>query len=273
MPGLDPYHVTDKLDGAILDVMVTRLEARGKHPMFMGMLRDYLDFMEIEGAGEVLDMGCGTGVAAREIAGRDGFSGEVLGIDLSGYLIEVAGRLATEEGLAERITFRQGDTQSLNLNSERFDAVVAHTLLSHVGDPSAVLSEAKRVVKPGGLVGVFDGDYASVTFEQNDPEKAKADEEKVISAVITQPRVMRQLPRLGKNVGLELVKTYPYVLAEVGNADFWMSGIESFRKLIPKSGVMTETEAEAWADALRKSSEDGTFFGASNYYGYVLRRV
>jgi len=38
MPGLDPYHVTNKLDDAVLDVIVTRLEARGKHPMFMGML-------------------------------------------------------------------------------------------------------------------------------------------------------------------------------------------------------------------------------------------
>ncbi len=83
---------------------------------------------------------------------------------------------------------------------------------------------------------------------------------------------MRQLPRLAKSVGLELVKSFPYVLAEVGQADFWVSAIESFRKLIPKSGAMTEQEAETWADMILKTSEDGTFFGASNYYGYVLRR-
>lgn len=150
---------------------------------------------------------------------------------------------------------------------------MAHTLLSHVGDPGAVLGEAKRVVEPGGLVGVFDGDYASVTFEQEDPEKAKADEEKIISAVITQPRVMRQLPRRAKSVGLELVAAFPYVLAEVGQADFWVSAIESFRKRVPRSGAMTNDEAEAWADVILKMSEDGIFFAASNYYGYVLRRL
>jgi hypothetical protein len=83
---------------------------------------------------------------------------------------------------------------------------------------------------------------------------------------------MRQLPRLAKSVGLELVKSFPYVLAEVGQADFWVPAIESFRKLIPKSGAMTEQEAETWADMILKTSEDGTFFGASNYYGYVLQR-
>lgn len=97
-PVLDPYHVTNKLDDAVLDVIVTRLEARGKHPLFMGMLRDYLDCMEIESAGKVLDMGCGTGIAARAIAAREGFSGAVLGIDLSAYLTEAAERLANEKG-------------------------------------------------------------------------------------------------------------------------------------------------------------------------------
>ena len=45
MPGLDPYHITDKLDDSLLEVIVTRLEARGKHPFFEGMLQDYLDAM------------------------------------------------------------------------------------------------------------------------------------------------------------------------------------------------------------------------------------
>ncbi len=272
MPGLDPYHITDKLDDTLLDVIVTRLEVRGKHPLFEGMLRDYLDAMDIDSAGSVLDMGCGTGVAGRHIARRGGFSGEVLGIDLSPYLVEAAKRLAAGEGLEGRIKFQTGDTHSLDLGDEVFDAVVAHTLLSHVGDPLAVLSEAKRVAKPGGMIGVFDGDYASVTFEQEDQEKAKADDEKLISAVITQPRVMRQIPRLAKRVGLELVEAFPYVLAEVGQGDFWIPAIESFRKLIPKSGAMSEAEAESWADALLEASEQGVFFGASNYYGYVLKR-
>ncbi|MGQ0600878.1 MAG: methyltransferase domain-containing protein, partial [Anaerolineales bacterium] len=216
--------------------------------------------------------GCGTGVAARALARRQGFVGRVTGIDLSPYLTEVAARLAAEESLGNRVTFCVGDTRSLDLSDGTFDAVIAHTLLSHVGDPFVVVKEAARVVKPGGMVGIFDGDYASITFGHADPNRAKASDEALIRAVITSPRVMRQMPRLLRVAGLELVAFFPSILAEIGKADFWLSGIESFRRLIPRAGEMTEAETNAWADSLLKDSDAGVFFGASNYYSYVARR-
>ena len=65
MKSSDPYAETDRLDDSLL---VTRLEARGRHPAFENMLIDYLNGMQIDAAKTVLDMGCGTGVAARAIA-------------------------------------------------------------------------------------------------------------------------------------------------------------------------------------------------------------
>ncbi len=268
----DPYAVTDKLDSSLLQVIVTRLETRGKHPIFDGMLRDYLDAMQIDAAKTVLDIGCGTGVAARAIARRPGFSGRVLGIDLSEALARAASQLAADEGLDDRTEFRAGDSRKLELADGAFDALVAHTLLSHVDDPLVAIREAARLVRPGGMIGIFDGDYASMTFGHADPAKGKAYDDAVVAGVVTSPRVMRQMPRLLQAAGLQLVATFPYIVAEVGKADFWAPAIESFRRLLPKSGVMTDQEADAWAEGLRIDSEDGVFFGASNYYGYVVRR-
>jgi len=73
MKPIDPYATTDQLDDSLLQVIVTRLEARGKHPLFAKMLQDYLDAMQIDETQAVLDIGCGTGVAARAIAHRRGF--------------------------------------------------------------------------------------------------------------------------------------------------------------------------------------------------------
>jgi len=273
MSPADPLGRTDKLDNAVLEALVTRLEARGKHPLFEGMLTEYLDLMRIDEARSVLDMGCGTGVASRTLLRRVAFTGRVTGIDLSPYLTQVAARLANEEGFGGRVTFRAGDTRRLDLPSDGFDAVVAHTLISHVDDPLAVIKEAARVVRRGGLIGIFDGDYASVTFGHEDAAQAKAADEAIINAIITSPRVMRQMPRLLRSAGLALVGWRSYVLAEIGKADFWLSAIAGFRRLIPASGTMSESDANALADALLKASDEGVFFGASNYYSYVAKRT
>jgi len=272
MGPLDPYRITDKLEDPLLDVMVSRLEVRGKHWFFQKVLREYLDAMDIDSASTVLDIGCGTAVAARTIARRANFSGRITGIDLSPYLVKAAKRLADEEGLGDRVEFRSGDTRDLDIPDGSFDAVVAHTLVSHVQEALTVLKEAVRVVKPGGLIVIFDGDYASMTFALDDPVQSRRYNEALISAVVTSPRVMRQMPRLIQQAGLEMVRMIPYTMVEVGKGDFWLSGIDSFEKLAPKSGAMTEEEATGWANALHKASDEGVFFGASNYYTYIARR-
>jgi hypothetical protein len=141
-----------------------------------------------------------------------------------------------------------------------------------VQEPLTVLKELGRVVKPGGLIAIFDGDYASMTFALDDPVQSKRYDEALINAVVTSPRVMRQMPLLIRQTGLRMIAAFPYIMAEAGEGDFWLSAIDSFEKLAPKSGAMTEAEATSWAEALHKASDEGVFFGASNYYTYIARR-
>ena len=265
----DPYGDTDQLDNDLLDVIVARLEARGKHPGFDRMLHDYATAMQIDGAKTVLDLGCGTGVAARAIARRTNFSGRVTGIDLSSALTAAATRLAMDEGLAAKVEFRAGDTSRLDIPDELFDAVIAHTLLSHVSDPLATIREATRVARPGGMLGFFDGDFASLTFGT---AAGKAYDDAVVGAMFTNPHVMRQMPRLLRAASLELVAFLPFVIAEAGKAEYWLPAIDSFRKLVPQAGGLSAAEVNAWADGLIVDSANGNFFGASNYYAYVARR-
>lgn len=272
MPPIDPFARTDLLDDNMLAALATRFEARGKHPLFSQMLGDYLDAMHIARTAKVLDMGCGTGLAARAIARAAGFAGHVTGIDLSPYLVAAAQRLAGEEGLDHRLDFVVADAGGLDFADGTFDALVAHTLLSHVEDPLAVLKEAARLVRPGGMMGIFDGDYASLTFDLADPAQGRAHDDTLIGALVTHPRVMRQLPRLLRAAGLELVTSLPYVLSEIGKAAFWASAIDVYRKLLAKAGALTEDQANAWAAALHDDAENGTFFGSCNYYAYVVRR-
>ena len=273
MTSADVYRITNQLDDATLEVLVTRLEIRAQHPRVVPMIDDYLNAMHIDTAQRVLDLGCGTGVIARRIARRPNFSGRVLGVDLSDYLTRAAKGFAQKEGLAERVEFRTGDSQMLTLPDATFDAIVIHTLVSHVDDVGAVLQHCARMLVPGGVIAIFDGDYASLTFGGDDPTQARKDDEAIIGAIATQPRVMRQLPDVLHSAGLRIELSFAYVLADIGRADYWGPAIQSFRALLPKSGNMSTDRANAWADNMDKHSEQGTFFGACNFYTYLARRA
>ncbi len=272
MAAVDMYRITAQLDDPTLDILVQRLEVRGRQPRFRQMMRDYLDAMDIDAARSVLDVGCGTGVVSRAIAQRSGFRGLVTGIDVSAHLVAAGNRFVRDEGLAERVELHAGDSHSLALRDGQFDAAVAHTLVSHVDDPVAMIRELARVVKPGGMIGIFDGDFASITFGHDDPERGRQIDEAVMGAIVTNPRVMRQMPQLLRDTGLELVRSFAYVMADIGNADYWGDSIASMVKLVPKAGALSEAEAQEWGTMMRRRAEQGVFFGACNFYSYVARR-
>jgi hypothetical protein len=69
-----------------------------------------------------------------------------------------------------------------------------------IRDPKLVVQKAARVVRPRGTVVIFDGDYATMTFGID-----REMDERIISGVIANPRVMRAMPRLLREVGLKLV--------------------------------------------------------------------
>ena len=131
----DIFQSIGSLDTAGVKQIVDRLEYRGRDETFVAMREQYLDQMNLSPEANILDLGCGTGVVARALATQEGFSGSVTGIDYSPELINVAQRLAQEEGLTQQVVFWVGDAQALEDEDERYDAVVLHTLVSHVPDP------------------------------------------------------------------------------------------------------------------------------------------
>lgn len=269
----DPYGRTHRMDAQALAAIAARLEARGKHPFFARVIDDYLEAMTLSGLETILDLGCGTGVAARAIARRTEAKGPPLvAIDISAHLVEMGRTLADEEGLGGRIDFRVGDAHGLGLPEGGFDVVVMHTLVSHVADPATVLAEGRRLLRPGGRLVVFDGDYASFTMATDAPDGGAETDRLLHGALFAELRVMRAMPRLLAEGGFSLEWSRAYVMADIGRAEFWAPTIASLRVLLPRTGAMSEAEAAGFADGLDKASTAGRFFAASNFYTYIARR-
>jgi len=96
----------------------------------------------------VLDVGCGGGILSESLA-RAG--AQVIGIDLSDAVLEVARLHAIEAGVA--VTYRQISAEDLALECPKnFDMVTCMEMLEHVPDPAATLQALSTLVRPGGDV-------------------------------------------------------------------------------------------------------------------------
>lgn len=115
----------------------------------------------------LLDVGCGPGTVTADLARRVA-PGTVIGIDVSDEVIAEARAVAARSG-PPTLSFEVGDLFDLRFEDDSFDVVHAHQVLQHVGDPSAALTEMRRVCRPGGLVAVRDGDYPTFRYFPDNP--------------------------------------------------------------------------------------------------------
>lgn len=106
------------------------------------------DAAAITTGNKVLDVGCGTGVLAREALRRVGQKGQVVGLDLNEGMLAVAARAEP------KIQWRQGDAASLPFDDASFDVVVSQFALMYFPDRVASLSQMWRTLAPGGRLAV-----------------------------------------------------------------------------------------------------------------------
>jgi SAM-dependent methyltransferase len=106
------------------------------------------DAAGIRAGDRVLDVGCGTGVLAREALRRIGPGGQVVGVDVNEGMLAVAAR--TEP----KVEWQLGDAASLPLDEARFDVVVSQFALMFFPDRVAALREMWRALSPGDRLAV-----------------------------------------------------------------------------------------------------------------------
>ncbi|KAF4835809.1 Sterol 24-C-methyltransferase [Colletotrichum tropicale] len=103
---------------------------------------------------KVLDVGCGVGGPAREIAKFTG--AYITGLNINEYQVERATRYAKKERMDKNVQFVQADFMNIPFEDNTFDAVYAIEATVHAPSLQAVYSEIHRVLKPGGVFGVYE---------------------------------------------------------------------------------------------------------------------
>lgn len=110
--------------------------------------------MDLADDARVLDVGSGAGGVARRLVA--GTNRHVLGIDLTPEFVDLANHLTALTGLADRATFRIGDVTALDFEDASVDAVTMLHVGMNIDDKSTLFGELARIVRPGGVVGIYD---------------------------------------------------------------------------------------------------------------------
>ncbi|MDT3397721.1 methyltransferase domain-containing protein [Streptomyces sp. B1866] len=209
--------------------------------------------------GRVLDVGCGSGKPAVQLA-RSTSAAEVVGVTISTVQVERATALARRAGVADRVRFECADAMSLPFPDESFDAVWALECMHHMPSQAQVLGEIARVLRPGGRLAVMDLVLRGQASEQDSDAYDRA---RPVFAVSGHTE-LAEFPRLVCGAGLHLEE-----MADLGD-DIVPPSMEGLRQAVCDK---REDFAAAFGIELDKFDafvKECTQIGQGDNLGYVV---
>jgi ubiquinone/menaquinone biosynthesis C-methylase UbiE len=265
----DVYTTITEAEPAVIEELVGILELRAADAQQREMREAYLSDIGFPRGARVVEVGCGSGAVARALASWPGVN-EVVGVDPSPDFLEKGRDLAA--GIAS-LSFVEGDARALPLEDGSFDVLVLHTTLCHVPQPELALAEAFRVIRPGGSLAIFDGDYATTTCASGDFDPLQACADACIEYLVYDRWLVRRLPSLVRAVGFEDARFRSHSYVEAGSSAGYMFAIvDRGADALLAAGRIAPDTADALKAEARRRSDAGEFFGHIAYGSLIARK-
>lgn len=211
--------------------------------------------LAIQQGATILDVGCGTGQDALDLAQAVGPDGRVIGVDNSETMLQEARARAAQAQLP--VEYVLADATQLPFADASFDGCQASRVLGHLREPKCAVAEMVRVARPGARIVVADGDMDLVAIDI--PDRALA--RKVIHAAcdqMAQGWIGRQMPGLFQRAGLSDIRVEGRLMP-LNYAFFQMA----FRGVLQRAqavGTISEEELTRFWTALEQAEQEQHFF-------------
>jgi ubiquinone/menaquinone biosynthesis C-methylase UbiE len=232
------------------------LDEASAEASFQAYKRRLLELLDVQPGRRVLDVGCGPGDDAREMARIVGPRGRVVGVDNSQAMVAEARRRTEESGLP--VEFQVADALALPFAADAFDACRADRSLMHVPDPRRALAEMARVLRPGGRLAVYEVDFETVVLDVDERTPVRT----VIRAWCDGLRdgwLGRRVPRLLRELGLKETGVWPHTLMLTPALARPLLGPATVERAVVQ-GLLSEDAGRAWLQRLDELERSDRFF-------------
>ncbi|KAI8076343.1 S-adenosyl-L-methionine-dependent methyltransferase [Halteromyces radiatus] len=170
---------------------------------------------------KVLDVGCGVGGPAREIAHFTG--AHITGLNNNAYQVERAFHYAAKEGLQNQTNFIKGNFMEMPFEDNSYDAVYAIEATCHAPTFEGVYGEIFRVLKPGGKFGCYEWCMTD-DYDASNPKHHEIGHGIERGNGIPKMRPTAECLQALKNVGFEIELHQD--MADVGDSIAWYYPLE-----------------------------------------------
>ena len=217
----------------------------------------------------VLDLGCGTGDDARQLASLLAGVSEVVGVDVSSSMITEATQRSKDSELP--VSFSLGDGKQLDYPEGHFDGARAKLVLMHCEDIDATLDEMIRVVRPGGRLAIYDYDFDTMIIDHPDMSATREIIKRFSDGHRNNWSGRQLFARLTER-GVKDISIEPHTV--VLPFDFFKNMIRgrlSAARADSGDVILSENEEQKWWEILQSREEKGQFF--ASFAGFVAAGV
>ena len=230
--------------------------------------RAYLGGLELPAEAHAVEFGSGTGHVTSDLVSIAG-AASAHGIEPSPVMVERARSLFADR---PELSFATGDARQTGLETGSVDLVLMHTLLCHVPGPEDVIAEAFRVLKPGGVLAICDGDYDTATAQIADCDPLDQLVRFMIDQNVTNLWIMRQIGSLLGDAGFERGARRGHGYVAEGDAGYFLTVIDRGADRMAETGLLFPATAQALKEEARQRVAHNRFFGFMSYVSQIARK-
>lgn len=251
------------VDRSDTDFLIQFLVDANRTPSAIEAFKTQLDLLSIQAGDHVLDIGCGIGERAMQMAKFVGHTGKVVGTDLSSAMVDASIKRTGESALP--LEFYVANACEQPFLDASFDKIRIERVLMYIKDVATAFGEFRRLLKDDGKLLILDFDWDAMVFAHTDTGLTRKIVE-FVSDSFPNGRVGANLFGLFKDHGFRDVVVKP--IAYLGQFELTNRVIGGVLETAIKENVFSAAELESWWAALVRDDAEGKYFMA--YQGFIV---